>query len=57
MIDSPYLATPGKKINLSKFATDDTGKFKDKEAAQPVIEKNLRKLAKLIPAQEPLMAT
>ena len=24
MIDSPYLAKPGKNVNLSKFATDDT---------------------------------
>jgi len=47
MIHSPYLAKPGKKINLSKYKTDDTGKFKDKENAQPAMDKNLRKLAKL----------
>ncbi len=47
MIHSPYLAEPGKKLNLSKFSTSDTGKFKDKEDAWPSTEKNLKKMAKL----------
>jgi PPK2 family polyphosphate:nucleotide phosphotransferase len=47
MIHSPYLVTPGKKLNLAKLETADTGKFKDKETALPAIEKNLRKLGKL----------
>src|SRR5947209_12787247 len=53
MSHSPYLAKLGKKINLSKLPTDDTGKFKDKEDAQPAMDKNLRRLAKL---QEALYA-
>ena len=40
MIHSPYLAKPGKKVDLSKLETADTGKFKDKDEAQPAIEKN-----------------
>ena len=47
MPDSPYLAVPGKKLNLSKLKTDDTGDFKEKDDALPVIEKNLQKLRKL----------
>ena len=38
MIHSPYLAKPGKKVNLDKIPTDDTGHFKDKDDAQPAIE-------------------
>jgi PPK2 family polyphosphate:nucleotide phosphotransferase len=44
MIDSPYLATPGRKIKLKDFDPDDTGKFKDKEAAGDPTAKNLKKL-------------
>src|SRR5437763_2881234 len=47
MIHSPYLAKPGKKVNLNKFPTDDTGHFKDKDDAQPAIDKHLKKLCKL----------
>jgi PPK2 family polyphosphate:nucleotide phosphotransferase len=47
MIDSPYLARPGKKLKLSHFDTADTGSFKDKDDAKPAIAKNLRKLKKL----------
>src|ERR1039458_3158519 len=47
MPDSPYLAVPGKKLNLSKLKTDDTGDFKEKADALPAIEKNLQKLRKL----------
>jgi polyphosphate kinase 2 (PPK2 family) len=47
MVDSPYLAIPGKKLNLSKVKTDDTGEFKEKDDARPAIEKNLNALRKL----------
>src|SRR5438034_865314 len=47
MIDSPYLAVPGKKLKLSKRATDDTGGFKDKDGAAPAVEKNLKRLDEL----------
>jgi PPK2 family polyphosphate:nucleotide phosphotransferase len=47
MPDSPYLAVPGRKLNLSKCKTDDTGDFKEKDDALPAIEKNLQKLRKL----------
>jgi PPK2 family polyphosphate:nucleotide phosphotransferase len=47
MIDSPYLVQPGKQLTLSEFPTDDTGKFKDKDEAAPVVEKNLQYLDEL----------
>ncbi len=47
MIDSPYLVEPGKKIHLSKWATDDTGSLHDKKEAKPLIKKNLKKLVEL----------
>ena len=47
MIDSPYLVVPGKKLRLSDHKTDDTGRFKDKADAQPVVEKNLARLTEL----------
>jgi len=47
MIDSSYRVNPGEKLNLSKFDTSDTGKFKDKEDAKPAVKKNLRKLDNL----------
>jgi PPK2 family polyphosphate:nucleotide phosphotransferase len=47
MIDSPYLVKPGKKINLSKIETADTGHFKDKEEALAVVSKDLAHLKKL----------
>ncbi len=47
MIDSPYLVTPGKKLNLSKIDTADTGPFKDKADAAEPTEKNLRHLRDL----------
>src|SRR3954469_23436825 len=45
MIDSPYLVKPGKKLHLSKLATDDTDPFNDKDEAQNAIDKNLDRLA------------
>ncbi|HVT89993.1 MAG TPA: polyphosphate kinase 2 family protein [Tepidisphaeraceae bacterium] len=47
MIDSPYLVEPGKKVKLSKFPTDATGKFKSKSDVLLICEKNLKKLAAL----------
>jgi len=47
MIDSPYLATPGKKIKLKDFSTDDTGDFKDKKDAAKPTEKQIEELRKL----------
>ena len=47
MIDSPYLAEPGKKFRISDLKSDDTGDFKDKKAAKPEVEKNLKKLVSL----------
>jgi PPK2 family polyphosphate:nucleotide phosphotransferase len=44
MIDSPYLAKPGKKINLYKFATDQTGPFDEKKDARDASQERLEKL-------------
>lgn len=47
MIDSPYLIKPGKKVRLSKLSTDDTGKFRHKDDAKAVSQKNLERLWEL----------
>ncbi|HSU68139.1 MAG TPA: polyphosphate kinase 2 family protein [Tepidisphaeraceae bacterium] len=47
MVPSPYLVTPGKKIKLSDFPTDDAGRFKDKDDAKKPTRGNLKKLDKL----------
>src|SRR4051794_30057453 len=47
MIDSPYLAVPGKKFKLDKFDPDDCGKFKGKEDAADDVASNLKKLDEL----------
>src|SRR5580704_2368090 len=47
MIDSPYRVPENKKIDLRSFPTDDTGPFKHKSEAEPVIEKNIKKLIEL----------
>ena len=55
MIDSPYLAEPGKKLNLSKIDPADTGDFKDKaDAADPTARNldHLRKLQALLYAEQ-----
>lgn len=44
MINSPYLIEPGKKVDLSQWATDDTGSFTDKSQARPVVKRNIKKL-------------
>ncbi len=47
MLDFPYLAKPGKKVDLSKMDTADKGDFKDKQEAAHPIQKNLEKLREL----------
>lgn len=47
MINSRYLVEPGKKIDLSKISTDETGEFKDKDQASGIVQDNLNKLSKL----------
>jgi len=47
MIDSPYIVKPDTKVRLDDWETDDTGKFKSKQDAASVIDKNLEKLQKL----------
>ena len=47
MIDSPYLATPGKKLKLADIPTDDTGDFKDKKDAAKETDHQLKELRKL----------
>jgi PPK2 family polyphosphate:nucleotide phosphotransferase len=47
MIDSPYLVAPGRKLNLRKRATDDTGGFEKKSDAAEPTRKNLEQLDEL----------
>lgn len=47
MVHSPYRVEPGKKIDLSKWSTDDTGPFKDKDAAKDPTRKNIKRLIEL----------
>ena len=47
MIDSPYLAEPGKKFRIADRRTDDTGHFKDKKSAREESKANIRRLVKL----------
>lgn len=53
LIDSPYLATPGKKHRLSSFKTRDTGKYKEKDHGVAAAQANVDKMA---PLQERLYA-
>ena len=54
MIHTKYCVEPGKKVELSKWPTDDTGPFKDKNEAKEVTKKNLKRLIEL---QEELYAS
>jgi PPK2 family polyphosphate:nucleotide phosphotransferase len=54
MVHSPYRVEPGKKIDLSKWPTDDTGPFSDKSEARGAIKKNI---TRLIDLQELLYAS
>jgi polyphosphate kinase 2 (PPK2 family) len=47
MFESDYLVPPGKKFKLKDRETDTTGPFKDKAAAEPVIEKNKERIHEL----------
>jgi len=47
MVHSKYLVEPGKKVDLSKWPTDDTGPFKDKDDARDATKKNLKRLVEL----------
>ncbi len=47
MISSPYLVCPGKKLDLSAIATDDTGGFEHKNDAEKGTEKHLKHLRNL----------
>jgi PPK2 family polyphosphate:nucleotide phosphotransferase len=47
MVHSPYRVEPGKKVDLSKWPTDDTGPFKDKSDARDPTKKNIRRLIDL----------
>ncbi len=42
-----YLVAPGSKVDLSKFKTDDTGGYKDKEQAQADLAKNIERMTEL----------
>lgn len=44
---SKYLIKPNKKINLADYSTDSSGKIKSKEQALSLMEKNIKKMAKL----------
>jgi len=44
IVDSKYLAKPGKKFKIAEWKTSGNGDFKDKEDAQPAVDKNLKKL-------------
>jgi PPK2 family polyphosphate:nucleotide phosphotransferase len=47
MHESDYLVPPGKKFRLKDVKTDDSGPFKDREDAEPVIEKNRQRIQEL----------
>jgi PPK2 family polyphosphate:nucleotide phosphotransferase len=44
---SKYLIKPNKKINLADYSTDSSAKIKSKEQAVSLMEKNIKKMAKL----------
>jgi PPK2 family polyphosphate:nucleotide phosphotransferase len=46
-LKSPYLVKPGTKVKLSSFKTDDTGDFKNSDAADPVLKKHGKRLDEL----------
>jgi PPK2 family polyphosphate:nucleotide phosphotransferase len=46
-MDSPYIVSPGKKVRLNDWPTDETGKFKDKAEAIKATEKNIKRLQEL----------
>lgn len=42
-----FIVPEGKKLNLTKYATDDTGDYKDKQQAVEDLQKNVEHLAEL----------
>lgn len=53
LIESPYLARPGKKHKLASFKTRESGGYKDKEEGLKAASENVQKIA---PLQERLYA-
>jgi PPK2 family polyphosphate:nucleotide phosphotransferase len=47
MAHSPFRVEPGKKVDLPKWPTDDTGPFKDKSQAKDEIKKHVNRLIEL----------
>ena len=47
LVDSPYLVTPGKKFKLSDRKSNDTGDFKNKNAAVEPTQRSLEQLDEL----------
>lgn len=47
MIDSPYLAEPGKKFKIDHTKPGDIGDFKDRKDAEEATQENLKTLEKL----------
>jgi PPK2 family polyphosphate:nucleotide phosphotransferase len=47
MSHSPFRVEPGKKVDLSKWPTDETGPFKDKSQAKDAIKKHVKRLIEL----------
>jgi PPK2 family polyphosphate:nucleotide phosphotransferase len=47
MFESDYLVRPGKKFRLADIPTDATGRFKNKEEAEPVIEEDRGRIHEL----------
>jgi PPK2 family polyphosphate:nucleotide phosphotransferase len=47
VIESPYLAAPGKRVKLSNWKTDDIGNFKDKPDGKRATKANLKKIDEL----------
>lgn len=47
MVKSPYLAEPGSSFKISKWSTDDMGKFKSKDEGEAASAENLQKLEQL----------
>ena len=53
-LKSPYLVKPGAKMKLSRFSTDETGEFRNEEAAHSALAKHTNRLTDL---QEVLYAS
>jgi PPK2 family polyphosphate:nucleotide phosphotransferase len=47
MLESPYRVEPGSKVKLSHWSPDDTGEFRDKAEARPIVKTHLKRLVQL----------